>query len=130
MKGIRRNAHKGYSLIELMIVVAVIGILVALAVPSFQQSAVKAREAALKQNLQTIRIVLDQYYADKGAYPSSLDTLVEAAYLRKIPMDPFTKSNETWVIEFEDNADEVGGIFDIHSGSKAMSTSGTPYNEW
>lgn len=124
-------AHKGYSLIELMIVVAIIGILVALAVPSFQQSAVKAREAALKQNLHTIRTVLDQHYADKGVYPPSLETLVEAGYLRQVPMDPFTEAADAWVIEFEENPDEEeDGIFDVHSSSDALSTNGTPYNEW
>jgi len=130
MNGTDWNAHKGYSLVELMIVVAIIGILVALAVPSFQRSAVKAREAALKQNLQTIRTVLDQHYADKGVYPPSLETLVEAGYLRQIPVDPFTDKADTWVIEFEENPDEEGGVFDIRSNSEAMSTSGTPYNEW
>lgn len=122
--------HRGYSLVELMIVVAIIGILVALAVPSFQQSAVKAREAALKQNLQTIRTVLDQHYADKGFYPPTLETLVEAGYLRQIPIDPFTDTVDAWVIEFEENSDEEGGIFDVHSGSEAVSTNGTSYNEW
>jgi len=125
-----RKAHEGYSLVELMIVVAIIGLLVALAVPSFQQSAVKAREAALKQNLQTIRTVLDQHYADKGFYPPSLATLVEAGYLRQIPVDPFTETGDAWVIEFEETPDEDAGIFDVHSGSDAVSTRGTPYNEW
>lgn len=130
MNRTHRNTHKGYSLIELMIVVAIIGILAALAVPSFQQSAVKAREAALKQNLQTIRTVLDQHYADREIYPPSLETLVEAGYLRQVPMDPFTESVDAWVIEFEENPDEEGGIFDVHSGSDAVSTNGTPYSEW
>ena len=130
MNRTHRNTHKGYSLIELMIVVAIIGILAALAVPSFQQSAVKAREAALKQNLQTIRTVLDQHYADREIYPPSLETLVEAGYLRQVPMDPFTESVDAWVIEFEENHDEEGGIFDVHSGSDAVSTNGTPYSEW
>ncbi len=125
-----RSAHEGYSLVELMIVVAIIGILVALAVPSFQQSAVKAREAVLKQNLHTIRTVLDQYYADKGSYPSSLETLVEAKYLRRVPVDPFTETADGWVIEFEESSDAGGGVFDVHSSSEAVSTNGTPYNEW
>lgn len=130
MKMTRRNTHKGYSLIELMIVVAIIGILVALAVPSFQQSAVKAREAALKQNLQTIRTVLDQHYADKGVYPPSLETLVEAGYLRQVPVDPFAETADAWVFEFEENPDAQGGIFDVHSGSDDLSLKGTPYHEW
>lgn len=130
MKITRRNTHTGYSLIELMIVVAIIGILVALAVPSFQQSAMKAREAALKQNLQTIRNVLDQHYADKGVYPPSLETLVQAGYLRQVPLDPFAETDDAWVIEFEENPDAQGGIFDVHSGSDGLSTNGTPYHEW
>ncbi len=122
----------GYTLLELMIVVAIAGILITLAVPTFQQSALKAREAALKQNLFTMRAVLDQHYADQGAYPSSLSALVEAGYLREIPMDPFTKSADTWELVFEDNVgeDEVAGIFNIHSGSDLVSLSGTPYREW
>ena len=130
MKLTRRNTHEGYSLIELMIVVAIIGILVALAVPSFQHSAVKAREAALKQNLQTIRTVLDQHYADKGFYPPSLEILVEAGYLRQVPTDPFAEPADAWVIEFEENPDVESGIFDVHSGSDGLSTNGTPYPEW
>ena len=130
MKITRRNTREGYSLIELMIVVAIIGILVALAVPSFQHSAVKAREAALKQNLQTIRTVLDQHYADKGFYPPSLETLVEAGYLRQVPTDPFAETADAWVIEFEENPDAQSGIFDVHSGSDGLSTNGTPYHEW
>ena len=113
-----------------MIVVAIIGILVALAVPSFQQSAVKAREAVLKQNLQTIRTVLDQHYGDKGFYPPTLETLVEAGYLRQVPTDPLTDTADAWVIEFEENPDEEAGIFDVHSDSEALSTNGSPYNEW
>ena len=130
MKISRRNTREGYSLIELMIVVAIIGILVALAVPSFQHSAVKAREAALKQNLQTIRTVLDQHYADKGFYPPSLETLVVAGYLRQVPTDPFAETADAWVIEFEENPDAQSGIFDVHSGSDGLSTNGTPYHEW
>ena len=122
----------GYTLLELMIVVAIAGILITLAVPTFQQSALKAREAALKQNLFTIRAVLDQHYADQGAYPQSLSAIVEAGYLREIPMDPFTKSADTWELVFEDTVgqDEVAGIFNIHSGSDLVSLSGTPYKEW
>ena len=130
MKSTGRKTHEGYSLIELMIVVAIIGILVALAVPSFQHSAMKAREAALKQNLQTIRTVLDQHYADKGFYPPSLDTLVEAGYLRRVPTDPFAEPAEAWVFEFEENPDAQSGIFDVHSSSDGLSTNGTPYHEW
>ncbi len=123
---------KGYTLLELMIVVAIAGILITLAVPTFQQSALKAREATLKQNLFTIRAVLDQYYADNNAYPQSLSDVVEAGYLREVPTDPFTKAADTWELVPEDNVgeDEVGGIFNIRSGSNLVSSSGTPYKEW
>ena len=95
-------AKKGYTLVELLIVVAIVGILVSLAIPNFQQSAIKAKETALKQNLFTMRTVLDQYYADRGDYPESLESLIEAKYLRSIPMDPFTKSTTTWSEIYEE----------------------------
>ena len=124
---------KGYTLLELMIVVAIVGILVSLAIPNFQQSAMKAKEIALKQNLFTMRAVLDQYYADRGDYPESLDSLVEAQYLRSIPMDPFTKSSTTWAEiyeEQEEGDDSPAGVYDIKSGSDAVASDGTPYKEW
>ena len=132
MKHSAGNRPTGYTLLELMIVVAIAGILVTLAVPSFQRSAVKAREAALKQNLATIRTVLDQHYADQGIYPKSLEALVEAGYLRQIPVDPFTKTADSWVLVYEENAgdDEEGGIFDVHSGSDLTALDGTAYSEW
>lgn len=126
----RRN---GYTILELMIVVAIAGILITLAVPSFQNSATKAREAALKQNLFTLRNVIDQYYADRGTYPPSLSDLVEAGYLRQIPPDPFTKSADTWqeiLAESTGDADQPTGIFDVHSGSELVAIDGTPYNQW
>ncbi len=127
-----RNRPAGYTLLELMIVVAIASILVTLAVPSFQRSAVKAREAALKQNLATMRTVLDQHYADQGIYPQSLGALVGAGYLRHIPVDPFTRTADTWQLVFEEDAgdNEAGGIFDVHSGSDGVASSGTAYSEW
>jgi len=115
-----------------MIVVAIAGILVTLAVPSFQRSVIKAREATLRQNLATIRTVLDQHYADQGIYPKSLEALVEAGYLRQIPVDPITKTADSWQLVFEENAgdDEAGGVFDVHSGSDQTASDGTLYSEW
>jgi general secretion pathway protein G len=118
---------KGFTLIELLIVVSIIGILATLAVPGYQASVIKAREAALRQDLFTIRDVLDQHRADQGKYPSSLQTLVSAGYLRAIPKDPFTNSATSWQ-EMSDAAE--GGIFDIFSGSEYVGTNGTPYNRW
>ncbi|HTL62249.1 MAG TPA: prepilin-type N-terminal cleavage/methylation domain-containing protein [Nitrospira sp.] len=117
----------GFTLIELMIVVSIVGILATLAAPSYQASVLKAREAALRQDLFTLRDVLDQHRADQGKYPSSLQALVGAGYLRAIPKDPFTNSATSW----QEITDAVeGGIFDVFSGSEFVGTNGTPYNRW
>ena len=124
---------EGYTLVELMIVLAIVGILVSLAVPSFQTSALKAKEAALKQNLFTIRAIIDQFYADQGKYPPSLESLIEKGYLRQMPLDPFTKSASTWEEIFEEqkeDEDSPPGVFDLRSGSELTALNGTLYNEW
>ncbi|MDZ4854715.1 MAG: prepilin-type N-terminal cleavage/methylation domain-containing protein [Nitrospirota bacterium] len=118
---------EGFTLIELMIVVSIIGILATLAVPSYHSSVVKAKEAALRQDLSTVRDVLDQHKADQGKYPPSLSALVSAGYLRAIPKDPFTGAMTTW----QEIADPVeGGVVDIFSGAEFVGTNGTPYNSW
>ena len=117
----------GFTLLELMTIIAIIGILVTLAVPSYRGAVVKAREAVLKQDLFTVRDVLDQYRGDQGKYPPSLSDLVKSGYLRTVPVDPFTSSNSTWQEVAE--ATE-GGIFDIHSGSDLVASTGIPYNQW
>ena len=117
----------GFTLIELMIVVSIIGILATLAVPSYQSSVVKAKEAALRQDLSTLRDVLDQHKADQGKYPMSLAALVSAGYLRGMPKDPFTGSATTW----QEISDPVeGGVVDVFSGAEFVGTNGTPYNRW
>jgi general secretion pathway protein G len=123
----RPLGEKGFTLIELLIVVSIIGILATIAAPSYQSSVIKAREAALRQDLFTLRDVLDQHRADQGKYPSSLGALVNAGYLRAVPKDPFTNSTTSW----QEMTDAVeGGIFDIFSGSELVGTNGTPYNRW
>lgn len=118
----------GFTLLELMTVVTIIGILATLAVPNYQLSVTKAREGALKQALFVLRDVIDQYRTDKGKYPPALAALVTAGYLRSLPADPITRSTHTWQ-EIPD--DSEGGVFDVHSGSMLVSISdGTPYNEW
>ncbi|HET9576103.1 MAG TPA: prepilin-type N-terminal cleavage/methylation domain-containing protein [Nitrospira sp.] len=123
----RLQEAKGFTLIELLIVVSIIGILATLAAPSYQASVVKAREAALRQDLFTLRDVLDQHRADQGKYPPSLQSLVSAGYLRAIPKDPFTNSDTSWQ-EMTDATE--GGVFDVFSGSEFVGTNGTPYNRW
>lgn len=119
----------GFTLLELVIVMTIVGILATLAEPSFHTATVKAREAALKKDLFIFRDAIDQYYADQGTYPPSLKDLVEKKYLRAIPVDPFTKSADSWV---EVMAQEEGesGVFDVHSGSDLVALDGTAYNVW
>lgn len=118
----------GFTLLEMMVVVTIIGILATLAVPNYTSTVLKAREAALKQGLFLLRDVIDQYRADRGKYPQTLTDLSAAGYLRILPTDPFTRSTETW----QEIADQVeGGISDVHSGSQLVSVlDGKPYNEW
>ncbi len=117
----------GFTMIELMIVVSIVGILATLAAPTYQASVVKAREAALRQDLSTLRDVLDQHKADRGKYPPSLSVLVGVGYLRAIPTDPVTGSTASW----QEISDPVeGGVVDVFSGSEFVGTNGTPYNRW
>ena len=126
--GRRVSGPEGFTLIELMIVITIIGILLSVAAPSYRSATVSANEAVLKKDLFTLRDVIDQYYADRGKYPSSLKSLVTDGYIRSVPKDPFTLSAESWVeIPAED---ENGGIYDLHSGSDLIGLDGTPYNVW
>lgn len=118
---------QGFTLIELMIVVAIIGILATIAVPSYQSSLIKARETVLRQDLFTLRELLDQHRADQGKYPPSLGGLVAAGYLRALPKDPFTNSSDSWQEIAEPTE---GGVFDVYSGSDLVGTNGTAYNQW
>ncbi|GJL51008.1 type IV pilin protein [Candidatus Nitrospira salsa] len=123
----------GFTLLELLIVVAIAAILITLAVPSFQTSSTKAKEAALKQNLFTMRSLIDQFYADRGSYPLTLEELVSEHYIRELPMDPFTKSSTSWeeILEEKDQEDDSpAGIYDVKSGSDSTALDGRPYNEW
>lgn len=124
-----RTPNSGFTLIELMIVVSIIGILTTLAQPAFRKATLKAREATLKQDLFTMRDVIDQYYADEGLYPPSLEALAKQGYLRAIPIDPFTRANGTWVAVYWETGEE-SGVYDIHSGSDRVALDGTPYNLW
>lgn len=129
----RSVSDGGFTLIELLIVIAVIGIITAVAMTAFRQTPQKAKEAALKQDLFVLRDVIDQYFADKGAYPDSLETLVDEGYIRRIPIDPMTDSDQTWMTEeadFGDEPDSGGGIADVHSGSDETALDGTRYSEW
>jgi general secretion pathway protein G len=127
MKSLKNN--RGFTLIELMIVMSILGILLIIAQPMYKESTIKAKEAVLMENLFTLRDVLDQYYVDKERYPDSLDDLASDSYIRTVPIDPFTKSIDSWqLIPPPDGYD--GNVYDVHSGSDLISLGGTPYNEW
>jgi general secretion pathway protein G len=125
--------RRGFTIIELMIVMAVISILVAVAVPIYQKSVIRAKESVLRQNLFTLRTVIDEYTYDKAKAPQSLQDLVSEGYLRQIPVDPMTGQAD-WLTIQEDAVTSVNqtepGIFDVRSKSEKTSLEGTPYNEW
>jgi general secretion pathway protein G len=126
---------RGFTLIELMIVISVILILVSVALPAYNQSIWRARESVLKQNLFAIRSVISQYTLDKQKAPQSLEDLVTAGYFKQIPNDPMTSRNDSWTVEEETDTimtadQQEPGIYDVHSGSSAVGSDGTAYNTW
>jgi|SRR5579871_2423706 len=130
----RRRRQRGFTLIELMIVISIILILISTAMPIYTRSIVRAREAVLRDDLFTLRSVIDQYTLDKQKAPQSLDDLVTAGYLKQLPEDPFTSSRDTWVVQTDETLMDVNqteaGISDVHSGSNAISSDGSAYSTW
>ena len=130
----RKRRQRGFTLIELLVVCAIIGILSAVAVANFRRSIVKAKEAALQQDLYTMRTLINQYFADKGKYPADISSLVEDHYLQAVPKDPFTDSSDSWVVEQAEQDDSdistEPGIVTVHSGSDGTSLDGRSYSEF
>jgi general secretion pathway protein G len=126
--------QRGFTLIELMVVMAVIVILAGIGVALYTNSVTRSKEAVLKEDLFRMRDAIDQYYADKNEYPASLDTLVGEKYLRSIPMDPFTNSVDTWQLTMADpdpaNPAADVGVFDVKSGSERTAMDGSLYADW
>ena len=125
---------RGFTLVELMIVVSIILILISMAAPIYRNAVIRAREAVLRDNLFTMRQLIDEYTLDKQKAPQSLEDLVSGGYIRQVPQDPFTRSNTTWQTVMEDSLQAVDqtapGIIDVKSGSDKTSLEGTPYNTW
>jgi len=128
------RSRRGFTIIEILIVMTIVSILVSIAVPLYQRSIVRAKESVLKNNLFTIRTVIDEYTFDKKKAPQSLEDLVNEGYLRQVPIDPITGSEQTWVLINEDALTSVDqsepGLFDVRSGAQGQSLEGTAYGEW
>ena len=129
-----KNRSQGFTLIEMLIVISLVMILVAIAVPNYQRSIMRAKESVLKQDLFQLRSLISQYTLDKQKAPQALDDLVSAGYLKQIPIDPMTNARDTWTVDQEDTLLSVDqqepGISDVHSGSSAISSDGTAYSTW
>jgi general secretion pathway protein G len=131
---VRKSGEGGFTLVELMIVMAIIMILATIAIPIYVRTLQRAKEATLREDLHTMRTAIDSYTVDKEKAPETLDDLVQAGYLKSIPVDPITSSNETWITGMSDTMTDInetqGGMDDVHSGSQALASDGTTYNTW
>jgi len=134
MTKLKYKRDRGFTLIELMIVISMILILVSISIPAYNQSILRAKESVLKQDLFQLRSLISQYTLDKQKAPQSLDDLVQSGYIKQIPVDPMTGSNSSWTVDQEDSLMSVDqqdpGISDVHSGATQMSSDGTAYSSW
>jgi general secretion pathway protein G len=133
-RNVLQRTQRGFTLIELMVVMAIISIIVSIAVPIYQKSIIRAKESVLRNNLFTIRAMIDEYTIDKQKAPETLQDLVSDGYLRQVPQDPMTGTADAWRITMEDTpiggSNSTPGIFDVHSGSDAKGLDGSTYADW
>ena len=126
----RRDPARGFTLIEVLVVLAIIATLLSLVTPRYFSSMERAREHTLKHDLVVMRDAIDKFYGDNGRYPDNLYDLVERKYLREVPLDPITESTETWILLPPEDANIPGQIYDIRSGSEEQASDGSYYAEW
>jgi general secretion pathway protein G len=125
----RDRPHFGFTLIELLVVMTIVALLLTLALPRYFGSIDRSKEAVLKENLHQMREAISRYYADKGRYPESLETLASDKYLRRVPLDPITESTGTWQVVQPEDA-QKGGVYDVRSGAPGKSRDGSEYSQW
>ena len=122
------NVNKGFTFIELMVVLAIISLLLSVALPRYFSGLERSQEAVLKEDLFRMREAIDHFYTDKGHYPDSMSALVDQRYLRSIPVDPVTKSDKTWIVKGLPDSPTV--VYDIHSGAEGKASDGSYYSDW
>ncbi len=125
----KSRSRSGFTLIELIVVLTIVSLMLSIVVPKYFNSIDKAKESMLRQNLSSMRETIDKFYGDLGRYPDSLDEMVQRKYIRAVPIDPLTESTKTWRLVESENQ-ELGVIYDIHSGSDALALDGSLYSEW
>lgn len=125
-----QRGRRGFTLIELMVVLTIVGLLLSIAVPRYFNSVQRSKENILRVNLATTRDALDKYVGDNGRYPDALDQLVERRYLRALPYDPITDSKRTWLLVPSQRTDRPGAVADIHSGADGQAGDGSAYADW
>lgn len=126
----RRVRSAGFTLMELMVVMAIIASLLTLALPRYFHSVERSREAVLRQDLSIMRDAIDKFFADRGRYPATLEELAEQRYLRKVPPDPITDSTSTWIVIAPPEGQAQDGVYDVRSGAPGRSRDGEAYEEW
>ena len=130
VNGNRHSPRRGFTLVEVMVVMAIVLTILSIAVPMYTTSMIRAKESVLKSNLFTMRSVIDHYTYDKEAPPQGLEDLVAEGYLRQVPIDPFTESSDSWEVITDVGPTGESGVFDIKSGSERIGLDGSAYNEW